>query len=156
MGPCPLRMRQAPRDFFDSTEQDSLEDAKQSWHDEGGPDSFASVVKDRNASRRRQASTSTSSRIVQKLSICGWPGDAWDPATAYLLTVSVDTTNQRFEDEVPSTAVVNMSGVSGSLSVSMVGAVQADPSQPTLRVEAVAWQLFNEACAIGEHQFDVL
>ena len=80
------------RGILDSTGQDSLEDTKQSWHDEGRPDSFASVVKDRNASRRRQASTSISSRIVRKLGICGWSGDAWDPATAYLLTGSVDTT----------------------------------------------------------------
>ena len=71
-------------EILDSTGQDSSEDAKQSWHDEGGPDSLASVVKDRNRSRRRkQASTSTSSRIVRKLGIYGWSGDAWDPATAY-------------------------------------------------------------------------
>ena len=60
------------------------------------------------------------------------------PRNCILLTGSVGTTNQRFEDEVPSTAVVNMSGVSGSMSVSMVGAVQADPSQPTLPVEALS------------------
>ena len=50
----------------------------------------------------------------------------------------VDTTNTRFETEVPRTAVENMFGVSGSTSVSTVGAVQADPSQPTLRVEALS------------------
>ena len=143
------------RGIVDSTGQDSSEDAKQSWHDEGGPDSFATVVKDRNASRRRQANTFTFSRIAWKLGVCGWSGDAWEPATAYLLTGSVGTTNQRFEGEVPSTAVVNMSGISGSTSVSRVDAVQAEPSQPTLHVEAfVAGQLFTEACVVGEHQFE--
>ena len=60
------------RGISDSTGQDSSQDARQCWHDEGRPDSFAPVVKDRNASRRRQASTSTSGRIVLKLWICGW------------------------------------------------------------------------------------
>ena len=55
------------REILDSTGQDSSEDARQSWHDEGRPDTFASVVKDRSASRRRQASTSTSDRIVLNL-----------------------------------------------------------------------------------------
>ena len=100
--------------------------------------SFALVVEDRNASRRRQESTSTSSRIVLKLWTCGWSGDAWDPALAYILMSSVETTDKRFEVEVPSTAVLDMSGVSRSTSVSMVGAVQADPSQPTLHVEALS------------------
>ena len=60
------------------------------------------------------------------------------PATAYILMSSVETTDKRFEAEVRSTAVVNMFGISGSTSVSTVGAVQADPSQPTLRVEALS------------------
>ena len=51
--------------------------------------------------------------------------------------------HQRFEDEVPSTAVVNMSGISGSTSVSRSGAVQADPSQLTLRVEALSLGNFS-------------
>ena len=57
--------------IFDGTWQDGSEDARQSWHGEGRPDSCASVVKDRNASRERPASTSTSGRIVLELWICG-------------------------------------------------------------------------------------
>ena len=79
-----------------------------SWHDEGRPDSVASAVKDRHASRRRPVSTSTFSRIVLKIWICGWSRDARDPATAYLLTGSVETTHTRFEAEVSSTAVMSM------------------------------------------------
>ena len=122
------------REILDGTRQDSSEDAKQAWHDEGGPDSFASVVKDGNASRRRQASMSMSSRIVRKLGICDWSEKAWDLAMANLL---VDTTNQRFKEEVPGTAVVNISRVSGGMFVSVVSAVQADASQPTLRIEVL-------------------
>ena len=71
------------RGILDGTRQDSSEDARQSWHDEVGPDSFASIVKDWDASRRRrQASRSISSRIVQKLGIWDWSEDAWDLATA--------------------------------------------------------------------------
>ena len=114
------------------------EDARQSWHDEGRPDSFVSVIKDSNASRRRRASTSTSGRIVLKLGICGSSGDAWDPATAYLLTGSVDTANERFEAEVPSPAVGDMFGVSGGTSGSIMGTMRADPSLTTLRVEALS------------------
>ena len=53
---------------------------------------------------------SISSSIVRKLGIWDWSEDAWDLARAYLLTRSVDTTNQRFEEEVPGTAVVNIMG----------------------------------------------
>ena len=84
-----------------------------------------------------EASENVHSRIVRKVGICDRSEDAWGLATAYFLTGSVDTTNQRFEEELPSTAVVNMSGVSGGMSVSKVSAVQAGPSQPTLRVEAL-------------------
>ena len=57
---------------------------------------------------------------------------------------------------MPSTAVGNMSGVSRGMSVSMVSAVQADPSQPTLCVETLPWgNLFIKACVVGEQQFDV-
>ena len=68
-----------------------------SWHDEGRLDSVASAVKDRNASRRRPVSTSTFSRLVLKIWICGWSGDARDLATAHLPTVSVETTHPCFE-----------------------------------------------------------
>ena len=122
------------RGILDSIGQDSWEDVRQSWHDGGGPDSFASLLKDAFL----QASTSTSGRTVLKLWICGWSGDARDPATAYQLTGSVDPTHTCFEAEVPSTAVVNMFGVSGSTSVSIGGAGHSDPSQPTLRVEALS------------------
>ena len=44
----------------------------QSWQDEGRPDSFVSVVKDGNASRRKQAGTSPSGRIILNLQICDW------------------------------------------------------------------------------------
>ena len=53
------------------------------------------------------------------------------------LTDSVDTTNQRFEDEVPSTAVVNMSQVSEAC-LSPQGVPCRPTSQPTLRVEALS------------------
>ena len=60
------------------------EDAVQLWHGEGGPDSFAPAVEYKNAPRRRQASTSTSSRIVLKFRVFVWSEDAWDPALAYI------------------------------------------------------------------------
>ena len=41
---------------------------------------------------------SISSSIVRKLGIWDWSEDPWDLARAYLLTRSVDTTNQRFEE----------------------------------------------------------
>ena len=115
------------RGILDSTGQDSSEDARRSWHDEGRLDSVASAVKDRNASRRRPVSTSTFSRLVLKIWICGWSGDARDPATAHLPTVPVETTHPCFEAEVSSTAVMSMFEVSRSMSVSRDGAVPADP-----------------------------
>ena len=45
--------------------------------------------------------------------VCGWSEDAWDPTRAYILVCSFETTDERFEVEVPSTAVMDMSGVSG-------------------------------------------
>ena len=54
---------------------------------------------------------SISRSIVQKLGIWVRSEDAWDLAMAYLLTGSVDLTNQRFKEEVPGTPVLNMSGV---------------------------------------------
>ena len=83
-------------------------------------------------------STSTFSRIVLKIWICGWPRDARDPTTAHLLTGSVETTHTGCEAEVSSTAVMSMFEVSGSTSVSREGAVPADPSHLTLRVEALS------------------
>ena len=97
------------------------------------PTAFVSVIKDSNTSRRRRASTSTFGRIVVKLGMCGWSRDAWDPATAYLLTGSIDTANERFEAEVPSPAVGNMFGVSGGTSGSIVGTMRANPSPTTAR-----------------------
>ena len=43
-----------------------------------------------------------------------------EPARAYILVGSFETTDERFEVEVPSTAVMDMSGVSAGTSVSMV------------------------------------
>ena len=57
--------------IFDNTWQDVSEDAVQFWHDHGGHDSLASTVEDKSAPRRRQASRSTSSRIVLKFRVCG-------------------------------------------------------------------------------------
>ena len=70
--------------------------------------------------------------------VCGWSEDAWDPARAYILVGFVETTNERFEVEVPSTAVMDMSGVSAGTSVSMVVVVPADNSPPTLRAQALS------------------
>ena len=97
--------------ILDGTRQDSSEEAKQSWHDEGRPNSFASVVKNESVPRRKQANMSISRSIVQKLGIWVRSEDAWDLAMANLLTGSVDLTNQRFKEEVPGTPVLNMSGV---------------------------------------------
>ena len=47
---------------------------------------------------------------------------------------SVETSDKRFQAEVPSTAFMNMSGVSAGTSVSIV-VVSADDSPPILRVE---------------------
>ena len=129
-------MKQAEGEFSTAPGR-TFEEAKQSWHDESRPNTFASVVKDENVPRRRQANVSISHSIVRKWGIWDWSEDAWDPATAHHLTGSVVITNQRFKEEVPGTFVLNMSGVSGSMSVSIASAAEADPSQPTLRVEAV-------------------
>ena len=51
---------------------------------------------------------------------------------------SFETTDERFEVEVPSTAVMDMSGVSAGTSVSIVVVVPADNSPPTLRAEALS------------------
>ena len=50
---------------------------------------------------------------------------------------SVETTEKRFEVEVPSTAVIDMSGVSAGTSVFPMFVVPADNSPPT-RVEALS------------------
>ena len=60
------------------------------------------------------------------------------PALAYILLSSVETTKKRFEVEVPSTAVMDMSGVSAGTSVTTVVVMPADNSLPTLRVEALS------------------
>ena len=57
--------------------------------------------------------------------------------------------------QVPRTAVVNMSGVSGGMSVSIVSAVQPTLSANTARRSVVAGQPSHQACAMGERQFDV-
>ena len=66
-------------------------------------DPTALHLPEKNAPRRRQASTSTSSRIVLKFRVCGWSEDAWDPAHTYILMGSVETTDKRSEVEVPRT-----------------------------------------------------
>ena len=63
----------------------------------GGPDSFASAFEDKDAPRRRQASTSTLSRIVLELRACSLSENAWDPALAYILMSSVETTDKQFQ-----------------------------------------------------------
>ena len=68
--------------IFDGTWQDGSEHAAQFRHDETVPDSLASAVEDKNAPRRRQASTSTSIRIFLKFRVCGWSENTWDPALA--------------------------------------------------------------------------
>ena len=70
--------------------------------------------------------------------VCGWSEDAWDPARAYILVGSVETTNERFEVEVPSTAVMDTPGVPAGTSVFIVVVVPADNSPPTLRAEALS------------------
>ena len=70
--------------------------------------------------------------------VCGWSKDAWDPARAYILVGSFETTEKRFEVEVPSTSVMDKSGVSAGTSVSIVVLVPADNSPPTLRAEALS------------------
>ena len=70
--------------------------------------------------------------------VCGWSEDAWDAARPNILVGSFETTDERFEVKVPSTAVMDMSGISASTSVSIVVAVPADNSPPTLRAEALS------------------
>ena len=101
-------------------------------------DSLVSAVEDKNAPRRRQASTSTSSRIVLKFSVCSCSGDGWDPALGYILMDSAKRTDTRFEVEGPSTAVMYTSGVSAGASVSIVVVAPADNFPQTLRVEALS------------------
>ena len=62
----------------------------------------------------------------------------FDPALAYILVGSVETTDERVEVKVPSTAVMDMSGVRAGTSVFVVVVVLADNSPPTLRVEALS------------------
>ena len=92
--------------IFDSRWQDGSEDAVQFRHDEGGPDSLASAVEDKNARKRRQASTSTSSSIVLKFRACSWSENSWDPTLVCILMSSVETTDKRYKVEVPSTSVI--------------------------------------------------
>ena len=61
-----------------------------------------------------------------------------DTALAYILVGSVEATDERVEVEVPSTAVMDMSGVPAGTSVFVVVVVLADNSLPTLRVEALS------------------
>ena len=70
--------------------------------------------------------------------VCGWSEDAWNPARAYILVVSVEITDERFEVEVPSTAVTDMSGVSAGTSVFLVVVLLAENSPPKLRAEALS------------------
>ena len=62
----------------------------------------------------------TSSWIVLKFRVCSWPEDTWDPALAYILMNSVETTDKRSEVEVLSTAVMDPLGVWASTSVVVV------------------------------------
>ena len=152
--PCPLRMKQAEGEFSTAPGR-TFEEAKQCWHDEKRPNTFASVVKDENVPRRRQANMSISRSIVRKLGIWDRSEDAWDPATAHHLTGSVgikptSVSRKRFQGPLP---VSNMSA-SGGMSVSRASAVEAGQSQPTLRVGALPQATFRqnwcpERAAIG-------
>ena len=70
----------------------------------------------------------------------------------HILTVSVDGSYQRFKEEVPGTPVLDMSGVSGAMSVPTASAVQAVPSQSILFVEACLSGNLSTKC---ERQLDV-
>ena len=59
---------------------------------------------------------------------------------ACILAGSVEKTDERFEVEVPSTAVVDMSGISAGTSVSIVVVATADTSPPTLPPQGSRWQ----------------
>ena len=88
--------------------------------------------------------------------VCGSSEDAWGPARAYILVGSVDTTDERFEVEVPSTAVMDISGVSAGTSVSIVVVVPADNSPPTLRAEALSPSNGpTTSVSLARAQFDV-
>ena len=109
------------------------EDARQFWHDEGRPHSFC-IGHQGQQRVEEEASEHVHFRQDRR--------EAWDlrlvrrclgPATAYLLTGSIDTANERFEAEVPSPAVGNMFGVSGGTSGSIVGTMRANPSPTTAR-----------------------
>ena len=102
------------RGNLDGTRQDSSEEGKWSWHDEVRPDSFASVVKDEEAPRRRPANISVQKTLGTQQMV-------------QILTVSVDGTNQRFKEEVPGTPVLHMSGVSGAMSVPTASACRPSP-----------------------------
>ena len=104
--PCPLRI-------LDGTRQESSEEGKWSWHDEGRPDSFASVVKDEEAPRRRPANMSVSRSTVRKWSILDWSEDAWNSANGTHPDGFGRWNQPAFQGRVPGTPVSDMSGVSG-------------------------------------------
>ena len=103
--------------IFDNTRQNGSEDAAPFWHDEGGPDRWASAVEDKMEPRRRPANASTLSRIDLKF-LYGWSEDARDPVLGYTLLDSVKATDKRFEVEV--------------------ALAPADNSPRTLRVDALS------------------
>ena len=82
------------RGTFDDTWQGGPKDAAPFWHDEGGPDRWASAVVDEMGPRRRPADAPTLSIV------CGWSGDTRDLALGYILMDSVKATDKRFEVEV--------------------------------------------------------
>ena len=137
--------------IFDNPWQDGSEDAVQFWHDEGGPDSLASAVEDESAPRRRKPSTSTSSRIVPKFRVCGWSEDAFFPLTWVHPDELCRDNRQAFRGWVPSTAVMDMFGVSAGTSVSIVVVVPADNSPPCAEAvspsngptTSVSWRSLN-------------
>ena len=59
-------------------------------------------------------------------------------ARAYILVSSFVKTDKRFDFEVPSTGVMDMSRVSAGTSVSMLVVVPADNSPPILRAETLS------------------
>ena len=72
------------------------------------PTAFEFAIEHKNAPRRRQSSTSTSSRIVLMSRACSWSENAWDPALECILMSSVETTDKRSKVQVPSTAVMDI------------------------------------------------
>ena len=113
--------------IFDNTGQDGPEDAAPFWHDEGGPDRWASAVENKMGPRRKPANASTLSRMDQKFRVYGWSEDARDPALGYMLMDSVKATDKRFEVEVAvappdnssRTLRVNDLSLGGTLSVGL-------------------------------------